>query len=70
MDFNVQYYIRTFTIFYGSGFMQLWCWVLWFLGPERDGARADKMKLKQKLYRTNTTHQVGLKTLCFIYIYT
>lgn len=36
--------------------------ILWFQGPERDGARADKMKLKQNkkkkkklLYRTDTT---------------
>lgn len=32
---------------YGAGYFGL--------GPERDGARADKMKLKQKLYQTNTT---------------
>lgn len=64
MDFNFTIHL----IFYGSGFMQLWCLSTLVLGPERDGARADKMKLKQKLYQTNTTHQVGLKTLC-LYIH-
>ncbi len=65
MDFNLQY----ITIFYGSGFMQLS--VLYstlVLGPERDGARADKMKLKQK--KNYIPNQYDIKWFLKPYVYT